>query len=171
MAAPADCAFHVNRERHPSFPGQREACWHAMSAESRIWGIALRRQHHPSMAYDFRCRPARVRSPPILDGRPNPRAVQTPWQCGGANELDGTSAVNATRSRAVSWLQKRATASAHCSRKSTYNSMQSYSPLNRAQGQADACHDCIPGALLLLRIHEVKTVYCPASPRKVATAV
>ena len=118
------------------------------------------------------CRPARVRSPPILDGRPNPRAVQTPWQCGGANELDGTSAVNATRSRAVSWLQKRATASAHCSRKSTYNSTQSYSPLNRAQGQADACHYGVPGSLLLLRIQKIETVNRTAAPfRKVATAV
>ena len=45
------------------------------------------------------------------------------------------------------------------------------SPLKRSQRQADAGHDRIPRALLLLRIHEVKTVNCPAGPRKVATAV
>ena len=47
-----------------------------------------------------------------------------------------------------------------------------YSSFKRAQGQADACHDGIPGALLLLRIHKVETVNGTAAPfRKVATAV
>ena len=46
------------------------------------------------------------------------------------------------------------------------------SPFKRAQGQADACHDGVPGALLLLRIHKVETVNRTAAPfRKVATAV
>ena len=47
-----------------------------------------------------------------------------------------------------------------------------YSSFKRAQGQADACHDGVPGALLLLGIHQVETVNGTAAPfRKVATAV
>jgi len=47
-----------------------------------------------------------------------------------------------------------------------------YSSFKRAQGQADACHDGVPGALLLLGIHKVETVNRTAAPfRKVATAV
>ena len=47
-----------------------------------------------------------------------------------------------------------------------------YSSFKRTQGQADACHNGVPGALLLLGIYKVETVNGTAAPfRKVATAV
>jgi hypothetical protein len=49
---------------------------------------------------------------------------------------------------------------------------QPLSSFKRAQGQADARHDGIPGALLCLGIHKVETVNGTAAPfGKVATAV
>jgi hypothetical protein len=59
---------------------------------------------------------------------------------------------------------------AACSQQS--EQINPYSSFKRAQGQADARHDGVPGALLLLGIHKVETVNgTSAAFRKVATAV